>query len=206
MLHLPVAWPTWAVWGLFACLLAGLDVAMGSLATLAVQSRTSATTGACVAGGLASAAALFWVLWSSLAYGDLFEMNLLWIVMLLVVVPFAQWGLTGTALTGRAQVGTAVVVLGAVLVLWPSTPRDGATPDAAVLLTPAPDRSAPSSTSSQLPVGPPIGRTPGTASRSTSAPTVATTVGNGSITPIGAAAPAAGARTTGPAAGRGTAR
>lgn len=129
MLRLPSAWPIWAVWVAFAVMLAGLDLAMSVIGAMLVRTRgTDAQPGWFVAGAGVSLL-LFWVLSSSLAYGDMVQMNVLWIAVLLALVPLAQAMLSGELPSPRTVVGVLGMIVFVVVIQWPTAadpPADSA--------------------------------------------------------------------------------
>ncbi len=125
LLHLPPSWPSWAVWCVFAAALAGLDLALAFIGAMVVRTRGEDLMVVWGAAGAAVAILLFWVISSSLVYGDMVQMNVLWIAALLALVPFVNAAQGGDLPSLRVVVGLAGMIFFVAVIQWPQ-PGPGA--------------------------------------------------------------------------------
>ena len=113
------------MWLVFATVLAGLDLGMGMIAAMVVKTRgTEAIAGWYAAGAIVSLV-LFWVISSSLTYGDMLEMNVLWIAALLALVPIANAAQTGHGPSLRVVIGLVGMMVFVAIIQWPDGDAKG---------------------------------------------------------------------------------
>lgn len=128
MLQLPPSWPHWMVWSVFATLLAALDLGMGLVAAMVVKTRGTEAMAGWYAAGAIMSVVLFWVVSSSLTYGDMLEMNVLWIAAVLALVPIANTALTGQLPTWRVIIGLIGMIVFVAVIQWPGADSGSAEP------------------------------------------------------------------------------
>jgi hypothetical protein len=119
MLQFPSSWPSWSVWAGFGTLLAGLDLTMSYIATMVVKTRGTDAMAGWFAAGTIIALMLFWAFASSLVYGDMLEMNVLWIGTLLALVPVVNAAQTGELPGLRVTVGLIGMIVFVMVIQWP---------------------------------------------------------------------------------------
>lgn len=141
MLQFPSSWPNWSVWVIFGALLAGLDLAMSFVAAMVVRARGTDAMAGWFAAGTVIALVLFWVFSSSLTYGGMLEMNVLWIGALLALLPAVNAAQTGQLPGPRVIVGLIGMIVFVTVIQWPAAGSRAAGPGPGVAVTAEADLS-----------------------------------------------------------------